>query len=144
MAARFKAPILLTTGSRNLGPYVREAQAAGCPLFVRVLRDPVSLQACREAGIPEDHMLQGRGPFSLEENRHAIREHAIEVLVTKDGGVAGGALDKIEAARIEGCHVVAIRRPSQEQGFESLPALVEELTQRLRGEMPCPNCTPCS
>jgi len=105
-------PVLLTTGSRNLAPYAREAKRTSIPLIVRVLPEKSSLEACRAAGIPEDRIIAARGPFSLEENRDAIRRFAVGVVVTKDSGQAGGGRDKMEAARREGCTVVVVQRPA--------------------------------
>ena len=104
-------PVLLTTGSRNLTPYAGEAKRTNIPLIVRVLPEKSSLKACQAAGIPEDHIIAARGPFSLEENRDAIRRFAVGVLVTKDSGQAGGVREKMEAARREGCTVVVVQRP---------------------------------
>lgn len=106
-------PVLLTTGSRNLVPYAAEALRTGVPLFVRVLQHPDSLAACRKAGIPEANIVTGRGPFSTQDNRSVIRRFRIGCLVTKDSGVAGGVLEKIEAARQERCHVVVVGRPEE-------------------------------
>lgn len=108
-AASFGRPILLTTGSRHLEPYVSAARAAGVALIARVL--PESLETCRAAGIAEDCIVTGRGPFSIEENRRLIRECSIGVLVTKDSGTAGGTPEKIEAARLENCVAIAVVRP---------------------------------
>ena len=39
-------PVLLTTGTRNLAPYVEQSRHTGLPLFVRVLDQPASFEAC--------------------------------------------------------------------------------------------------
>jgi len=112
-ACSFGLPALLTTGSRNLAPYVAEAKRNGVALFVRVLAEPQSRAACLNAGIAEDHTVTGRGPFSLEENLAVLRKFNIGVMVTKDSGAAGGLPEKLEAARIHGCRVVVVRRPEE-------------------------------
>jgi precorrin-6A/cobalt-precorrin-6A reductase len=127
--------VLLTTGSRHLAPYVEQARRTSVPLVARVLDDRRSLEACRAAGILDEkgdsphlperpfgcfaqmgtvpffHVVAGRGPFSVQENRRQIQAFGIGVLVTKDSGAAGGTGEKLEAARIEGCRVVVLRRP---------------------------------
>ncbi len=110
-AFAFGQPVLLTTGAGNLAPYAAASRRTGVPLVVRVLDRPASRAACREAGIPDDRVLAGRGPFSVEENRRHIRVFGIGVLVTKDSGRAGGVPEKLQAARSEHCRVVALRRP---------------------------------
>ncbi|MCX6966853.1 MAG: bifunctional phosphoserine phosphatase/homoserine phosphotransferase ThrH [Verrucomicrobia bacterium] len=129
-------PILLTIGSRNVLPYSVEARRMGLPLVARVLDHPDSLQACREAQIPEDRVLMGRGPFSVEENRSVIQKYKIGVLVTKDSGDAGGVPEKLEAARLEGCRVIVVGRPELDDGIGSVPDLVREMQSRV----PIPPC----
>ena len=50
------------------------------------------------------------------------------MLVTKDGGAAGGVPEKLEAARREGCEVVVVARPAESiaagRTFSSVEALV--------------------
>jgi precorrin-6A/cobalt-precorrin-6A reductase len=104
-------PVLLTTGSRNLEPYVLESRRTGTPLVARVLDYPPSIQECRDAGLDDEQIVVGRGPFSTEENRETIRQFSIGTLVTKDSGAAGGVEAKMEAARLEGCRVVLVQRP---------------------------------
>ena len=130
MAFAMGRPVLLTTGSRNLAPYAKAARRTGVPLAVRVLDAPESLAACREAGIPEEHVIVGRGPFPMEENLAAIRRFGIGVIVTKESGRAGGLDAKLAAARMENCAVVVIRRPELPAGspaFERPAALIAAL-----------------
>lgn len=126
-------PVLLTIGSRNVRPYAEAARQVGIPLVARVLDHPDSHHACREAQIPETHVITGRGPFSTEENRRLIRQFDIGVLVTKDSGDAGGVSEKLEAARLEGCLAIVVGRPESVRlgGFENIVDLVEALKTRL-------------
>jgi precorrin-6A/cobalt-precorrin-6A reductase len=103
--------VLLTVGSQHLATYVAEAAAKGRRLVARVLPAPASLDACRQAGLTEADVIAARGPFSVEENRAALRQFRVGVLVTKDSGAAGGVAEKITAARLEQCRVVLIQRP---------------------------------
>lgn len=104
-------PVLLTTGSRNLVPYAEASSRTGIPLAVRVLDIPDSFIACREAGIPEERIIAGRGPFSVSENLAAIRRFGTGVVVTKESGSAGGFEAKVAAAAQAGCLLVVMRRP---------------------------------
>jgi len=126
LASSFHVAVLLTTGSTRLRPYVRECAKAEVPLFVRVLDHPQSVEAALGAGIPEENIIKGRGPFSAQENLAAINNFNIRVLVTKDSGEAGGVPAKLEAARIARCRVVVIRRPEEsvEQCYEDRAELV--------------------
>ena len=131
LAFSFHSPVLLTTGSRNLEPYVRKNVQTKTPLWVRVLSHPGSVEACRQAGIQEDYILFGRGPFSVEENREVINKYSIGVLVTKDSGFPGGVLNKLEAAKQEHCQVVVIERPEGRSGkrFQHIEDLLAALKQ---------------
>jgi precorrin-6A/cobalt-precorrin-6A reductase len=120
--------VLLTTGTRNLAPYVEQSRRTGLSLIVRVLNHPASLDACRQAGIAAERVLACRGPFSVEENRRHLRAFDVGVLVSKDSGIAGGTTEKIEAARAEGCHVVIVARPEIDgQNFSDVHALLQAL-----------------
>lgn len=105
-------PILLTIGSTHVATYAAAAHRSGVPLVARVLDEAAAVAACREAGIPEERIVLGRGPFGTEETRALIRRFGIGVLVTKDSGEAGGVREKLAAARMEGCLVVAVARPA--------------------------------
>lgn len=119
LAVSFGVPILLTTGSRNLSPYIKKVQEHNIPLYARVLPHAESRYACVQAGLPEANQIIGRGPFSQMENCTLIRNKEIGVLITKDSGVRGGVKEKISAAHQENCRIIVIRRPSEENHHSS-------------------------
>lgn len=123
-------PILLTIGSTHVGPYAAAARRSGIPLVARVLGEAAAIAACREAGVPEERIVTGRGPFSAEETRALIRRFGVGVLVTKDSGDAGGVREKLAAARLEGCAVVVVERPTP-AASGACPSL-RELLRRVR------------
>lgn len=133
LACESRRPILLTVGSRNIAVYAQEAAHHGIPLVARVLPHPDSLQACRAAGLSDDRVINGRGPFTADENRRLIRQFNIGVVVTKDSGEAGGVPAKLEAARAEQCLLIVVCRPPQQSAnaFSDMRALVDALRQRL-------------
>ncbi len=128
------APVLLTTGSRNLIPYIEEGGSRGVEIFARVLPHSESIRACEDAGLPLSARILGRGPFTLEENRSLIRRFGIGVLVTKESGPGGGVMEKLEAARLEGCRVVVVRRPEGEMsdGHADASSVVDALKRGLQ------------
>jgi precorrin-6A/cobalt-precorrin-6A reductase len=125
--------VLLTTGSNNVDVYAEEAQRSKRPLFVRVLLRDESLAQCEAVGIPPDRIIAARGPFDVAQNREQIRNCRADVLVTKDGGHAAGVRDKLQAARLEGCRVIVVRRPKlpTEQVFDDPEPLVRHVLQML-------------
>lgn len=130
LAAAAGDTILLTVGSKNLAPYVSEAARRGRRLIARVLPEPPSLEVCHLAGLPEESVVAARGPFSVEDNRAILRRLGADVLVTKDGGEAGGLPAKLIAAKQEGCQVVLVTRPLEINSNQV--RTVEELLQALQ------------
>ncbi len=139
-AFAFGSAVLLTTGSKNLVPYVKQMQLTGITLIVRVLPYPESLEACRRVGIPPQWIIAGRGPFSMEENRALIRRFGVGVIVTKDSGFAGGTEAKLEAARLEGCRIIVVRRPEEATNgkFHRPADLLNALEAQLKKTCPLP------
>lgn len=70
----------------------------------------------------------GRGPFTVDDERALLREHAIDVLVTKD---SGGPAAKLEAARAEGVPVLVVARPPLPPGVDVVET-VEGALARVR------------
>lgn len=104
-------PVLITTGARNIAPYAAQSGQTGIPLYARVLPEATSIKSCLDGGMTPEHIVTGRGPFSVDQNREVIRKFSIGVIVTKESGAAGGFAAKIEAAHREHCAVVVVRRP---------------------------------
>jgi len=137
LAFSYRFPVLLTTGTRNLAPYVREAARTHARLIVRVLPERDSLAACRAQGISDEDIIARRGPFSVEDNRSAIRNFSIGVLVAKDSGRAGGTPEKIAAARDEACRIIVVQRPElqSDRAFTSPEELVQALAAMLSPDL---------
>ena len=135
-ACAFGKPILLAVGSRHVADYVGPAREAGVLVIARVLPHHESLAACRAAGLADEQIITGRGPFTLEENRELIRRFSIGVVVTKDSGEAGGFQAKRDAARLESCHFLVVGRApvTAPNAFDQIGPLiqaVEEFEQKL-------------
>lgn len=128
-----REPILLTIGSRHMEVYVREARALGVPVFARILPGAEAEAACRAAGLGVESCIVGRGPFSHADTLALLRAHRIGVMVTKDGGEAGGLPEKLHAARDAGCRVILVARPKvPPDAWSSLDALLEAVEGWMR------------
>lgn len=120
--------ILLTTGSKELAAYSALPDFSR-RVYARVLPVELSLEACREAGLPTAHIIAMQGPFSREMNGATLRAVSGAWLVTKDGGDAGGFHQKVAAARDTGAGLVVIGRPQEKRGV-SLPETVARLCRQ--------------
>jgi precorrin-6A/cobalt-precorrin-6A reductase len=133
LAFSWGPPVLLTIGSKNLEPYIRESRRTGIPVIARVLDYPDSRTACQKLGLPPEAVVTGKGPFSVDKNRATLRRYGIGVMVTKDSGVAGGVPEKLKAAKLEDCRVVVIRRPEPPGTyFERIEDLIVSLQTKVQ------------
>lgn len=121
-----KGNVLLTTGARELTAF---SGLDGARLYPRVLPMVESLAACEALGIPRRNVIAMQGPFSQELNLALIQQFSIQYLVTKDGGEAGGFMEKAAAAGQGGAILVVIRRP-EDQG-EDYGTILNDCKERL-------------
>jgi precorrin-6A/cobalt-precorrin-6A reductase len=116
-AVRGFGSVFLTTGRKSLGAFA--GLTARC--LVRSV-DPPS------PPLPERTVVVlARGPFTVEEELTLLREHGVEVVVTKDSG-GGMTAAKLTAARVLGIPVVLVRRPPVPAGVPVVDAVEEALT----------------
>jgi len=103
--------VLLTTGRLGLATF---AHLARLHFVVRSVEPP-------EPPMPPDvDVLLARGPFTVADETALLREHRIDVVVTKDSGGAATAA-KLTAAREAGVPVVVVRRPPLPDGVSAVP-----------------------
>ena len=100
-------PVLLTTGSKELGVFA-EAEHLKGRLFARVLPDSRVIKSCEEMGIRGPALIAMQGPFSVEMNRAMLRSTKAGWLVTKESGSRGGFEEKLQAAEECGVSVIIL------------------------------------
>ena len=116
--------VFLTTGRTGLGAF---AELAGRCLVRSV--DPPS------PPFPEGAVVVlARGPFTVADEVALMREHGIDVLVTKDSGGAMTAA-KLAAARELGVPVVLVRRPPPPPGVPVVGTVAEALAWLREGQV---------
>ena len=93
--------VFLATGRGTLAAF---AGLEGCWFLLRAVDPPPPPLPARH------HLLLGRGPFTADAERALLREHRIDVVVTRDSGGAMTAA-KLVAARELGLPVVLLTRP---------------------------------
>lgn len=118
--------ILVTTGSKNLDIYTGLSDYKE-RVFARVLSVKASMDKCESLGITGKHLICMQGPFSVEMNVATIRDFEIQWMVTKESGVNGGFLEKIEACERTGAKLLVIGRPEEETGY-----IYHEMCQQLK------------
>ncbi|MER7703086.1 cobalt-precorrin-6A reductase [Kitasatospora sp. NPDC097605] len=115
--------VLLTSGRQGIAAF---AHLDGLHIVARSVDPPgPPLPASLD-------VLLDRGPFTLDGERAVLREHRIDVLVTKDSGGAATA-PKLTAARELGLPVVVVDRPPAPAGVpvaESVEAALAWLAVR--------------
>ncbi|SDF16547.1 precorrin-6A reductase [Blastococcus aurantiacus] len=109
--------VFLTTGRQGLAAFA--GLTAHC--LVRSVDPPEPPLPARTTVVLE------RGPFSLDDELALLREHAVEVVVTKDSGGSMTAA-KLTAARELGLPVVLVRRPPLPEGVPVVATVDEALT----------------
>jgi precorrin-6A/cobalt-precorrin-6A reductase len=127
--------VLLTVGSKEL-PAFTNVRNAHQRLFARVLPTSAVITQCEKLGYDAAHLIAMQGPFSTEINEQMLAMTGASILVTKDGGDAGGMKEKLAAAQRRGAEVIVIARPNEE-GYTA-----EEALLKLRRELSLPTPPP--
>ncbi len=118
--------ILLTTGSKELDVYTAISDYEQ-RMFVRVLPTEGSVKRAVDLGYKTSNIIAMQGPFFHELNVALIRQFDISILVSKDGGYAGGFSEKLSAARQTGAKMIVISRPEEEGAdMKTVVAFLEE------------------
>ncbi len=95
--------VFVTVGSLQLAAFARAPQHH---YLVRTI-DPVG----SDRALPDAIYIEARGPFDVAGEQRLMRDHRIDILVTKNsGGEAASA--KLRAARDLGIPVILLRRPN--------------------------------
>lgn len=123
--------VLLTVGSKELPKYkaVRDWQDR---IYARVLPMKEVVTSCIDEGFQVNRLIAMQGPFSEDLNIALIDQIGAGLLVTKDGGSAGGFLEKLEATKACRIKLLVIGRPTEEEGY--LPAEMREYLKNKFGD----------
>ena len=100
--------IFIGTGSKNLDKYIELIKEKN--LIARVLPTSEVLESCEGLGLNADNIIAMKGPFSEEMNIATYKQYNIDLLITKESGVAGGFLEKINACKVLNIPVIIISR----------------------------------
>jgi len=103
--------IFLATGSKDLTTFLKAPGADKCEWFVRVTPEPEFIQRAIALGVPRSHICAMQGPFSQAFNEALWRDWAIDCVITKDSGDAGGYQAKAAATQALAIPLLVIQRP---------------------------------
>jgi precorrin-3B C17-methyltransferase len=103
--------IFLATGSKDLATFLKAPDAGDCEWFVRVTPEPEFIQRAIDLGVPRSQLCAMQGPFSQAFNEALWRDWAIDCVVTKDSGDAGGYQAKVAATQALNIPLLVIQRP---------------------------------
>lgn len=126
-----KGKVLLTVGSKELPRYksVKDWQDR---IYARVLPMKEVIASCIDEGFQVNRLIAMQGPFSKELNVALVNQIGAKIIVTKDGGRAGGFLEKLAAAQACYIKLLVIGRPNQEEGY--LPTVMRNFLRARFGQ----------
>jgi len=109
--------VFLTVGGLQLSAF---AAAPRHHYVVRTIEPPDAI-----AALPDHRLMLARGPFTIDDEVVLLRDHQIEILVTKNSG-GDATAPKLAAARTLGVEVIMVERPKPEDvpAFETLDAIM--------------------
>lgn len=105
--------VLLTVGSKEL-PAFAGVHDAKKRFYPRVLPISHVIAQCEALGFDAGHIIAMQGPFTTAMNEALLDMTGATVIVTKDGGTAGGMEDKLRAAQNRHARVILIGRDDEE------------------------------
>ena len=89
--------IFLGTGSKTIGEFVKNLKNKN--IVARVLPTSDVIKMCEEVGLNADNIIAMKGPFSEAINEQMYKHYDIDLVITKESGIEGGFLEKVNAAK---------------------------------------------
>lgn len=115
--------IFIGTGSKNLHLYREKIKNKN--LIPRVLPTSEVLISCEKLGFNADNIIAMKGPFSVDMNESTYKQYNIDLVITKESGIAGGFLEKIKACENLNIPVIIIKR--KEIDYPSVIGKIQDL-----------------
>ena len=94
-------------------------------LITRVLPTSEVLISCENLGFNADNIIAMKGPFTQEMNESTYKQYDIDLVITKESGIAGGFLEKVNACKTLNIPVVIIKR--KEMNYPNTIGNIEKL-----------------
>lgn len=100
--------IFLGTGSKTIGEFTKNLKDKN--IVVRVLPTSEVIKLCEDFGLNADNIIAMKGPFSEEINEQMYKHYNIDLVITKESGIEGGFLEKVNAAKNLNIPIIVIVR----------------------------------
>lgn len=119
--------IFIGTGSKNLNQYIEKLPNK--KLIARVLPTSEVLLGCEKLGLNGDNIIAMKGPFSQQINEETYKQYKIDLVITKESGIAGGFLEKVLACKALNIPVVILRR--ENLNYPEVINEIKEITSKI-------------
>lgn len=106
--------ILNTTGSKNISKILN--LNIKNRVIHRILPSWQILKEVLELGVAVEDIVAIKGPIGCELNKGFIYQDNITAIITKDSGIQGGALEKLQAVIDTNIKLIVIEKPKIEYG----------------------------
>ncbi|MFQ9311037.1 MAG: cobalt-precorrin-6A reductase [Paraclostridium sordellii] len=100
--------IFLGTGSKTIKDFAGNLKDKN--IIARVLPTSDVIKMCEDVGLNADNIIAMKGPFSESINEETYKYYNIDLVITKESGIEGGFLEKINAAKKLDIPVIVIVR----------------------------------
>lgn len=115
IATRKGKNIFIGTGSKHLPEIVKLIPNKN--LISRVLPTSEVILNCEKLGLNADNIIAMKGPFSKSINEEFYKHYNIDIVITKESGIAGGFLEKVDACKSLNIPVVIVTRQKIDYPF---------------------------
>ncbi|MBO8138062.1 MAG: precorrin-6A reductase [Desulfotomaculum sp.] len=126
-----------TLGSKYMEYIINEAVKRNVKVVARVLPEPAVIEKCLQLGVEKNCLIAMQGPASREINYALYKFYKPAVILTKESGICGGLMEKIEPALELKIPVVIWQRPRinypvKLASIEDVCSEIEKITSRER------------
>ena len=111
-----KGNVLNTTGGNNVTKFVD--MDFDYRVIHRILPSPTVLTKIVDAGVKIKDIIAMQGPISYEVEKAFIHQFDAKAIITKDSGIEGGVLEKLNAARECNIKIILIEKTKFEYDIE--------------------------
>ncbi len=88
--------------------------------FVRILPSSNEVELgrlCEAIGFCKGHVIEAKGPFTIEDNEALFRQCKAQFCLTKETGKEGGFPEKVIAAKNVGVQLLVLEHPKEAEGI---------------------------